>query len=45
MADDLKTATVRVQRFNPDNDEKSYYDEFQVPLDHDPTLLDALQIY
>jgi succinate dehydrogenase / fumarate reductase iron-sulfur subunit len=43
MAEDLKTATVRVQRFNPDKDKKPYYDAFQVPLEHDPTLLDALQ--
>ena len=33
MAEDLKTATVRVQRFNPDHDQKPYLDEFQVSLE------------
>lgn len=37
------TATVRIQRFNPDVDEKPYYDEFEIALDQDKTLLDALQ--
>lgn len=35
-------ATVRVQRFNPDVDEKPYFDEFQVELTRDTTILDAL---
>ncbi len=43
MAEDSKTATVRVQRFNPDKDKKPYLDSFQVSLENDPTLLDALQ--
>ena len=44
MGKEMKTATMRVQRFNPDTDEKPYLDTFQIPLDHDPTLLDALQL-
>jgi len=36
------TATVRVQRFNPDNDKKPYIQEFKVPLTSDTTILDAL---
>ena len=36
------TATVRVQRFNPDNDKKPYMQEFKVPLTSDTTILDAL---
>lgn len=43
MAEVSKIATVRVQRFNPDKDKKPYLDTFQVPLENDPTLLDALQ--
>ncbi len=38
-----KTATVRVQRYNPDTDEKPYMEEFEVPMTGDTTLLDALQ--
>lgn len=44
MGHENNTATVRIQRFNPDNDEKPYLDTFQVPLENDPTLLDALQL-
>lgn len=36
------TATVRVQRFNPDNDKKPHIQEFKVPLTSDTTILDAL---
>ena len=36
------TATVRIQRFNPDNDKKPYMQEFKVPLTSDTTILDAL---
>ena len=43
MGNNGNTATVRVQRFNPDFDEKPYFDSFQVSLENDPTLLDALQ--
>ena len=44
MNDDFQTATVRIQRYNPDVDSKPYLQEFQVPLANDPTLLDALQL-
>jgi succinate dehydrogenase / fumarate reductase, iron-sulfur subunit len=44
MAQQHDTALIRVQRFNPDVDKKPYFDEFQVSLEHDPTLLDALQL-
>lgn len=44
MGNEMKTATVHVQRFNPDIDQKPYLDTFQVPLEDDPTLLDALQL-
>src|SRR5512136_273463 len=36
------TATVRIQRFNPDNDKKPYLQDFKVPLTSDTTILDAL---
>lgn len=36
------TVTVRIQRFNPDTDEKPYFDEFQVELTPAKTILDAL---
>ncbi|MFN2173276.1 MAG: 2Fe-2S iron-sulfur cluster-binding protein, partial [Candidatus Promineifilaceae bacterium] len=39
----FETATVRVQRFNPDIDKKPYLQEFEVSTEGDPTLLDALQ--
>lgn len=35
-------ATVRVQRFNPDVDQKPYMQEFTVPMTPDTTVLDAL---
>ena len=34
--------TVRVQRFNPDVDQKPYLQEFSVPMTPDTTILDAL---
>ncbi len=37
-----RTITVRVQRFNPDNDRKPYFDEFKLPLRPATTVLDAL---
>jgi succinate dehydrogenase / fumarate reductase iron-sulfur subunit len=37
------TCTVRVQRFNPDVDQKPYLQEFTVPMTPETTLLDALQ--
>ncbi len=36
-------ATIRIQRFNPDHDKKPYIEEFTLPIEGDPTLLDALQ--
>ena len=36
------TVTIRVQRYNPDVDQKPYFDEFQLPLTQGTTLLDAL---
>jgi succinate dehydrogenase / fumarate reductase iron-sulfur subunit len=39
----FEMASVRVQRFNPDVDKKPYLQEFEVPTEGDPTLLDALQ--
>jgi succinate dehydrogenase / fumarate reductase iron-sulfur subunit len=38
-----QTVTVRVQRFNPDVDQKPYLQEFFVPMTPDTTILDALQ--
>jgi len=37
-----QTATLRIQRFNPDLDQKPHYQEFQVPLTSETTILDAL---
>lgn len=37
-----QTVTVRVQRFNPDNDKKPYFDEFAVVMTPATTILDAL---
>jgi succinate dehydrogenase / fumarate reductase iron-sulfur subunit len=37
-----QTATLRVQRFNPDKDQKPYLQEFQVPVTSETTILDAL---
>jgi succinate dehydrogenase / fumarate reductase iron-sulfur subunit len=37
-----RTATVKVQRFNPDTDEKPRLESFEVPLTSGKTLLDAL---
>ncbi len=37
-----KTVTVRIQRFNPDNDKKPHFDEFPVELTPGTTVLDAL---
>lgn len=35
-------ATVRVQRYNPDKDQKPFLQEFQVPVTTETTILDAL---
>jgi succinate dehydrogenase / fumarate reductase iron-sulfur subunit len=40
----MATATIRIQRFNPDVDKKPYIDEFQLEPDQDNTVLDALQM-
>ncbi|MCB2179860.1 succinate dehydrogenase iron-sulfur subunit [bacterium] len=37
-----KKAVVRIQRFNPDNDQKPHEEEFTVEYTRDTTLLDAL---
>jgi succinate dehydrogenase / fumarate reductase iron-sulfur subunit len=37
-----QTVTVRVQRFNPDNDKKPYLQDFQVVCTSQTTILDAL---
>lgn len=37
-----RTVTVRIQRYNPDVDQKPYFDEFQVSMTPDTTVLDAL---
>lgn len=37
-----QTAVVRVQRFNPDTDQKPYLQEFNVTLTEQTTVLDAL---
>ncbi len=39
----VKTATVRIQRFNPDVDKKPYLDEFTVNVTPETTILDALE--
>ena len=38
-----KTATVRVQRFNPEVDKKPHLQSFQVEMTPETTLLDALE--
>ena len=38
------SATIRVQRFNPDTDNKPYYDDFELPPERDTTVLDALHM-
>ncbi len=37
-----QTAVVRVQRYNPDHDKKPYYQEFEVVVTRETTILDAL---
>ncbi|MCJ7568188.1 MAG: 2Fe-2S iron-sulfur cluster-binding protein, partial [Anaerolineales bacterium] len=37
-----KTATLRIERFNPDVDEKPAFEELQVELTPGKTILDAL---
>lgn len=38
-----ETITVRVKRFNPDVDQKPYWDDFQIELTEGKTVLDALE--
>jgi succinate dehydrogenase / fumarate reductase iron-sulfur subunit len=42
MSDTQNKATVRIQRFNPDDDKKPHFQEFTVSYTRDMTLLDAL---
>ena len=39
----IKTATVRIQRYNPDVDKKPYLDTFTVDVTPETTILDALE--
>ncbi|MCP5100837.1 MAG: succinate dehydrogenase iron-sulfur subunit [Chloroflexi bacterium] len=39
----VKTATVRIQRYNPDVDKKPYLDSFQVEVNPETTILDAME--
>jgi succinate dehydrogenase / fumarate reductase iron-sulfur subunit len=36
------SATIRVQRFNPDTDDKPYFEDFELTPERDTTVLDAL---
>lgn len=38
-----KSATVRIQRFNPDLNKKPYLDEFSIEVTPETTILDALE--
>lgn len=38
-----KTATVRIQRYNPDTDNKPYMQDFTIDLHQGMTILDAIQ--
>lgn len=38
-----ETITVRVKRFNPDLDQKPYWDDFQIAMTEGKTVLDALE--
>lgn len=42
MPTDPESATLRIQRFNPDNDRKPFLQAFTVPLEPGTTILDAL---
>ena len=39
-----KTATIRVQRFNPDVDKKPYLQAYTLPVTAETTILDALEM-
>lgn len=38
------SATIRVQRFNPDTDDKPYLEDFELTPERDTTVLDALHM-
>jgi succinate dehydrogenase / fumarate reductase iron-sulfur subunit len=40
----MATATIRIQRFNPDLDKKPYLEDFSLEPDQDTTILDALHM-
>ncbi|MEW6717643.1 MAG: succinate dehydrogenase iron-sulfur subunit [Chloroflexota bacterium] len=42
MAKENRTATLRIQRFNPDVDDAPYFDTFEVTYGSETTVLDAL---
>lgn len=42
MTNEKTMVTLRIQRFNPDNDEKPYFQEYEVPMEQDTTILNAL---
>ena len=42
MTNDKTMVTLRIQRYNPDVDKKPYFQEFDVPMEQDTTILDAL---
>ncbi len=39
----LKSATILLQRYNPDLDKKPYWDEFRIEIESDTTILDVLE--
>lgn len=38
-----KTATIRIRRFNPETDQKAYWQDYEVALTEGKTVLDALE--
>ncbi len=44
MKPQLQQAVFRIQRFNPEQDEKPHYQTFQVNIDNRMTVLDALEM-
>ena len=39
----MSTATIRIQRFNPDSDEKPYLQNYELEIAPEKTILDALE--
>ncbi len=39
----MDTVTIRIKRYNPDTDKSPYWQEFEVALDNEKTVLDALE--